>query len=335
MPAQKVRTRKQTTVTYQANSKKTENLSRGMIYRELYLRLQGQPTVTLGNNISSKTLLGDEWACVQEIKIVANGTDVIKTISGKALRWLNFFWYGNQPQITPTLGDGATANPTFDSYLILPFEMPNVRRPFDTAFDSSTVSSLTIEVTWGDSTSINADAAAWTTDPTLEVYSLESFGVNIVPTQWRIYPIQKTITATNSKLRVELTTGVMYKGFYINTTDAGVEQGDILNNVKVVSGTTVYYDLPDNLIREITRKRMGLNRNHSGAAYDDLQIGNNNSFEGNYYIDLTPAGMLTEAIDTLGFSEFHLELDVTVGAGATNLTIIPDELVPVRGNPNR
>jgi hypothetical protein len=48
-------------------------------------------------------------------------------------------------------------------------------------------------------------------------------------------------------------------------------------------------------------------------------------------VDLVTDGYLSDAIDTLGFSEFYLELDVAVGAGTTKIDILPIQITPVRG----
>lgn len=331
--AQQVRSRLQKTVDYNANGRATETLARGMVYRELYLRLTGQPTVTAVNNTAANTLRGDEWAVIDRIELIANGSDVIKSIDGNALWWLNLFLYGVPPRVTPTIGDGATANPSFDTTLILPLWMPRAIRPLDTALDSRELSSLELAVTWGDHTSINASATAFTTDPALEIYSLESFGVTGPFSTWRIFPIASTISATSTRHQITLPVGKMYRGFLINTVDGVLDQSDILNNLRVISGTTVFLDLhaQDDILQQIPMLRSGIQRGYSGAAYDDYRQGNNNDVDGWYWVDLVTDGFLTEAIDTLGFSEFLIEADVTVGAGTTVMTVYPMEIAPVRG----
>ena len=331
---QQVRTRKHTTVRYSTNNKEVEDLSRGMIIRELYLKLAGAATITAGNNTQANTQRGDEWGVVKRIDIIANGTDNIRSISGTALRWLNMFQYGAYPRVSTALGDGATANPAFASVLILPFWMPRAVRPIDTALDTRELSDLTIEITWGTFTDVNSAASAWTTEPSLTVYALESFGIKGPFSQSRIFAIEETITATNSQFKTRLPVGPMYRGFLINTTDAGVDEGDILNNLKLISGTTVFQDLPSFVIKDVFKIRNELNRSFSGAAYDDLGIGDDNSFEGWYFLDLVTDGFMSEAIDSLGFSELELEADVTVGAGATKLTYWPIQVIPVRGGAN-
>jgi len=307
----------------------SEDLSRGMVYRELQLTLAGQLTATTANNVYANVLRGDEWACVKKIEVIANGTQTIKSLSGPSLRWLNYFWFGALPEISPLLGAGG-ANPTFESTLILPFWMPRAVRPIDTCLDSRILSDLKIEVTWGDYTDINASATGFTTDPSLRVDSLEAFGIDGQFAMWRLWEIEKSITADNTQFQVQMPVGGMFRGFHIITTDAGVEQGDILNNFTWKSGTTIFADMKDNVLRSTMAARYGLSHDHNGVAYEDVFIGDNNAYVGNYHYDHVTDGMLTEAIDTAGFSEHELSLDVSVGAGATKAIIIPSQVIPIR-----
>ncbi len=335
---QQVRRRKQGNVQYQANNKESLSLSRGMIFRELYLKLTGNFTpVTAAGNTQLLTLQGDEWAVVKRIDLIANNTDVLRSISGNQLWWLNYFLFGVPPDVTPVLGDGVAVAVPFASHLILPLWMPRSLRPMDTALDARELSDLKLEITWGDEFDIQADAGgAFATEPVLEVHSLESFGAQGPFSQWRVYAIEKTITATAAQFQIQLPVGPMYRGFLMNFTDGGKDANDILNNFKIISGTTVFADVPALLLNELDRLRMSISRfwNDAAAAglYDALRRGSTyNSVEGWYFYDHVTDGYLSESIDTLGFSEFELELDVTVGAGTTKVFILPLQIVPVRG----
>lgn len=328
---QQVRTRKQETIAYSSNNKVSENLSRGMVYRELYLKLSGQLTATVGNNVYANVLRGDEWAVVKRIDVIANGTDVIKSFSGPNLRMLNYLWYGVPPKRSVALGDG-TANPAFASTLVIPFWMPRSVRPIDTALDSRELSSLTVEITWGTHTDINASATGFTTSPTVELASLESFNVTGPFSQWRMFEIEKEVTSTTNRFRIELPVGGVYRNFLISATDAGADDNAVVNNVKLVSGSTVFDNLPADILQDVQHLRQGITRGFSGTAYDDVFMGDNNDMEGYYLLDRVTDGFLTEGLDTLGFSELFLEFDVTVGGGTTNLTVIPSEIIPIRGN---
>ena len=325
-----IRQQNQKTIGFSTNNRESESLTRGSVYRELLLRLQGATTVTAGNNTAANTAKGDEWGVVKNIRIIGNSTDVIKEIDGNALWWLNYFLYGTKPPVTPTLGDGATANPAFDSTLKMPFWMPNAIRPMDTALDSRQLSDLKVEVNWGTFTDINSAATAWTTEPTLEVHSNEQLNIGGPFSQFRIFSLEKEITATNSKFQVQLPVNNVYRGFLMNFTDAGVDDNAVLNNFKIKSGSNVFADMPAEVMQQNTIMEKQLSRGFSGSAYDDLRVGDDNNFGGWYLYDHVKDGRLSDAIDTLGFSEIDLELDVTIGGGTTKAIIYPLMVIPVR-----
>lgn len=329
---QEVRRRKQRTIQYEANNKVPATMSRGMVYREVYLRLTGTLTLLASKNLQASILQGDEWAVVKRIDLVANNTDVLRSFSGNQLWWLNYFLYGVPPEITPAMG-AEGANPAFDSTLIIPLWMPRSFRSLDTALDARELSDLKLEVTWGDYEDICADATGFTVEPDLEIHSLESFNVKGPFSQWRIYAIEKEITANNAQFQVQLPVGPMYRGFLINTTDAGKDDGDVINNFKMKSGSTIYADIPEDVLDHIDRLRASVVRfwDDGGGVYDPLRRGSTyNDLDGWYFYDHVTDGFLTECIDTLGFSEFELELDVTVGGGTTKLFVLPLQVIPVR-----
>lgn len=335
--AQDVRRRYQKTIRYQANAQWSEDLGRGMVLRDLYLRLQGQPTVTALNNTQAKTGRGDAWACITKIELIVNNQQVIRSLTGNELWWLNYFMYGTPPGITASIGDGSAANPAFDVSLVLPQWMFRSIRPMDTALDTRLLSDFKIRITWGDYTSVNSSATAWTVEPTLEVCSLESSNVTGPFSLQTVYSMSKVITADDSKFQVFLPLNDIYRGFLINTTDADVDSGAILNNIKIKSGTVVFDDISSGILQGIDNVlRKGGVRSFDGASgatgkYDSLQRSSSSNIAGWYWIDLVTDGMLSEAIDTLGFSEFYLECDVSVGVGTTRMSILPIQITPVRG----
>jgi len=328
--SQIVRFRPGKTISYSSNNVESKALHRGFIIRYIQLRLQGAPTVTAGNNTQAKTLRGDEWACVRSITIRANGTDEIKRISGPNLWWHNLLWFSVPPKVTSALGDGATANPSFDSVLTIPFAIPRSRRSFDTVLDTKKLQSLDVEIQWGTFTDINGDATAWTTEPSIEITTCESHGAKVPGTQWKHYEIEQDIVASNTKLQVMLPVGPIYRGFYLAFTDAGVESNAILNNLKIVSGSTVLYDLPAHIMQRDISMRYAIPEINSGTAIIQHQRSNAGDYDGIYYLDMVTDGLMSEGIDSHGLAELFLELDVTVGGGTTKAFIVPHQIYPVR-----
>ena len=346
---QQVRRRRQVTVHYDENNVVSERLSRGMVYREIYLYLTGQVDVSAAENIKASVQQGDEWGVVKRIELVANNTDVLRSFSGNQLWWLNRFFYGVSPHITPILGDGATADPAFCSMLVLPLWMPRSIRPMDTALDARELSDLKIQITWGNALDVvdPITGPAWIAEPTLEVHSLECFNVKGPFSQQRVYNITRQVVAADPQFQVTLPVGPMYRGFIINTThDDGsgnpIDTPLCLDNFKIVSGTTVYADVPDFVLQQIDGwERTSIARPYdsglgvaNAGAYDTLRRGDTyNSVNGWYLYDHVTDGYLSESIDTLGFSEFELELNVAIAAltAPIQIHIMPIQVIPVRG----
>ena len=339
---QQVRRRPQGNIAFQANSKVSLPLSRGMIYRDIYLKYYG--TLDDATNVLATTLHGDEWGAVKRIDLIANNTDVLRSLSGNQLWWLNYFMYGNPPNVTPRIADTA-ADPPFMSFLTIPLWMFRSLRPMDTALDARELSDLKIEISWGDFDDINSAATAWIVEPVIEIHSLESFGATGPFSQQRVYAIEKSIAATAAQFQLQLPVGPMYRGFLLNFTEgAGAAIADataavpILNNFKIISGTTVFADIPAQLLNVCDRHRQGCLRAFdaqvlvpAGGVYDNLRRGQDfNNVEGWYFYDHVTDGYLSECIDTLGFSEFELELNVTAGA-ASRVFVLPIQVIPVRG----
>jgi hypothetical protein len=331
--AMNVINRRQRSAAYAANTKTVIELQRGYLYRELHLRLAGQLTVSGANNTAAKTLRGSEWAVISRLELIANGNDTIFTMSGAALRRHNFFYYGVQPRNSVQVGDGSTTNPVFDSVCIIPFTTPRVAKPIDTAIDSSSLSIFTLEVTWGSHLSINADATAFTVAPSLAIESIESWGhsPNSRFSLRRQTEIVINNTATNPRLQFNLPVNDMYFGFALCTTRGGAEVSNIINNVQLKSGQNIMLDKTSFVLRESSNLRLSQGRTYSGSAYDALFNGTANNDDGWYWYQHNPDGLLTEAIDTLGFAEFIIEFDTTYTSGTEQILLYPFQIVAARG----
>lgn len=336
---QQVRRRKQIDIQYQENSKQSERLSRGMVYREMYLNLTGQLELIGPANEPLAFMQGDEWGVVKRIDIIANNTQVIRSISGNQLWWLNQKLYGVDPILSIEMAN-LSADPKISATLVLPFWLPRSVRPLDTALDARELSDLKIEVTWGDMNSVNGDAVGWVIPPNLAVHSLECFNINRTFSQWRNYDIVQTVTASSPSFQVILPVGPMYRGFLINTTarQGGIisDNPDILQNLKIKSGTTVYADVPAFLMNHIdggTRIGLGKSLDSATGLYNGNRKGAANDSDAWYYYDHVTDGYLSESIDTLGFSEFELELDVHMPGGSdpVEIHVMPQQIIPVRG----
>lgn len=320
--SQQVRERNQGVIEYASGGTKILELGRGYFNREIRLELSGQLTCADSNNTDAKTKNGDEWACVKEIRVKANDTDIIRSISGKDLYWLNRYQYGQN--ITSGLTNGVT-NPTFKSVAFLPFWSMNSKSSFDTVMDTSRLSRFTIEIDWEPHTAINADASGWTVDPTITVNTLESYFTTqpekpVPLILQRIFKSTVSPTGVNSKYQFQLPVGVMYRGFIINTSVSGVDDPACVNSIELTSGSTVFSQKSWLMSKEIERMYLSLpeaiNRKSTSSNEKAWVM-----------MDLASDGYLTESLDAFFFSELLLKFDVTK---ACDINIYAYQLIPPR-----
>ncbi len=326
--------RKQTPLVSQGTvGQQITKLTKGMVYRQLSLELTGAPTLTAANNTQANTQMGDEWGVLTNLQIQANGSDIFRNFTGDDLFWMNWFWYTQSPAITSTLGDGATANPAFDSTLLFPFWYPQSYHPFDTIINSARFSDFQLLATFGSFTAINSAATAWTTNPQINVNSHEQ----LLPADPNQAPqlnwVQKKLSnipgGANGAYRVLLDAGVNYSRFLINvknstgTADAGsatfaTALTGLISNVKVVGGGGRVYE--DRSVAEAfqeCRVRKGLLQSVSRRS-------NSSSSNAWFELDLCPDGRLKEAMPNP--ADAYLEFNVVANC---QINVFPSIIFPV------
>ncbi len=314
-----------TAVPFVANAKQAKEITmRGMVWREMFLRLTGQLTLASADNTPALTQVGDEWALVQDITIRINGRDVFKRIDGPSLRWLQYYLYGEFPRkALGQIGDGATANASFDSTLIIPFWMPRSQHPMDFAFDTSKVSRIDIEILWGNYNNVNGDATGFTVPPSLEVLVYEVANVGGTFSRWNVFPISEVIAGATSKYQVKIPVGFLYRSFLVH------DMSNIITNWYLDSHPTEWLNMPDQVIRDV----LAIDRRNSivpgaftntwylaGATGDDIS-----HFK---YFDAAGHGSNIESIDSFGLSEFYMKFDTSA---AGSIVVYPSQLVVPRG----
>lgn len=342
---QQTMTRRQRTITINGatafGSKLTEDLGLGAMYRNIMLRLSGTLTYAAAANNAVATLgRGDEWSLIERIDIIANGGDVIRSISGFALRAMQPLLFGTPARAAAQMGDGVTASPAFDSTLIIPFWMFRSYSPMDTILDSSKLGDLRIEITVAASAGINSANGPTNVAATLDVCSYESWGVKGDFSDMRMFPISQNSVGTNPNFQVKITPTAVYRGFIINVAsgNTAVSTDDAVNctNIILQSGNNKFRDLPFAVTRDYYRavRNFNLDFIQNVAATAPITGGYLNGAKSTRYnadawtfLDLCEDGYLTEAIDALGFSELNLEFNCTA---QVQITVWPIQIFPNR-----
>lgn len=314
-------------------------LDRGQVYREILLHLTGAATVTAGNNIPANLGRAECWSLLKNIQILI-GSNVIRSFSGDELMVMNYFFLpGGFTKREATFGDGATANPAFDRTLTIPFWQPRSVNPDATLLDARAIAQLTLQVQWGTWTDINSAATAWTTQPVLEVWQRFVFpppGDNVTLrgpfATWTSAPLVTPYAAAVKNAQILLPVGDIYRGFFMNTYvgNPPVDTIGILNEFRWKSGSTVYVDIIEELLREQFAMYSGIYDVYlrDGAA---RVLSKSTAFNilAWFFWDQAHSGRLSEGIDTLGFAQMTLENDLTGQANA-NLSVHPQIIIPVR-----
>lgn len=310
---------------FAANSRVSVTMDRGMVYRELYLRLFGQLTLTAAANVVANMFPGDEWALIQDIVIRLNGNDILKRISGPALRWLNYQLYGTFPvKSQNVLGGGTIPNPFFDSTLIIPFWMPRSARPMDFALDTRNLARVDLEIQFGNFANINSQATGFSTPPFVQAYLHQVTNVTGQFSRWNILPISVTVPGAQNRFQIPIPVGYLYRAFLIN------DQASIIKNVYIESGPSQWVNLPQQVLDTV----IGQTRRGNDAS--GMLIPNTSWLVGAagdshtqfLYFDQCSDGFNAESIDTFGMSEFYLYVDTTA-SGA--IVTYPFQLVVPRG----
>lgn len=309
------------------NSRVSVTMDRGMVYREMYLRLTGAITCTAANNIVANMFPGEEWGLIQDIVVRLNGNDILKRFSGAYLRWLNYQLYGTFPlKSVNLLGNSTAANPNFDSTLVVPFWMPRSARPMDFALDTRNLARVDLEVQFGNYTNINSAATAFTTPPIVQAYLHQVTNVTGQFSRWNILPISVNSPGAQNRLQIPIPVGYLYRSFMI------YDPSNAVKNVYIESGPSQWVNLPVNVLDTV------IAQTRRGNDWLPIVIGNSQGFLGvsgdgwnNWlYFDHCSDGFNAESIDTFGMSEFYIYVD-TVNASPATITVYPFQLVVPRG----
>jgi len=362
---QSVIERSQDPIAYAANSKTTIRLGRGMLLREIRLRLTGSLTCTSANNIAANTLRGDEWGLVRSIDLIANGNDTVRSFTGNELFWINKLLYGRNPSLSPNLGPASdptgNANPTFDSTLILPLWQPQANRPMDTVLNTAKLSDLRLEITWGSHVDINASATAIAAAAAgatqsgqaeaagLTVHTLESYFNDgevmrtYKPALSRMYGIlSNSLSAVANGQRVDLPVQPLYRGFLINAynqASPAVDNPTLIRTVRLKSGPNIIREIPWTVLVEQSRARFNIQSDTTAAAVTTgaFRFGRGEKRSSSAapfawaWWDMLTDGNMNECVDSQGLSELYIEFDTKNDGDVTTAgfaRVLPMQITP-------
>lgn len=259
-------------VDFAADAPKSVNIPAGGMVNELILDLSAQPTLTAANNTAAKAERGDLWGVISKLRFAGEGALPIVDLPGEVLPMISYFFdYGIPLEPQPTFGDAATANPSLRQTLIIPQWSTRSGKPFDSALDNTAEpNGYTLTIDWGNYDDINGDATAFTTNPALNVYTLESKANDHPFLRKRRYFAQQTFAATGRQ-RLQLEPGSQYRRFLINTRDnADADATTRFNTTDLYIGGQLRQTVSESVLRQKMRLRAGLDWQANSTNIVDL-----------------------------------------------------------------
>lgn len=206
-------------------------------------------------------------------------------------------------------------------YLYIPFTSMQAYRGIDTILDSREFSTLQLRVTWGDVNdlwSTNPTAAAWDTEPAIDVMVDECFGEDLTPVHlFTQYEYEYVVDATNPARRLEMPVGNVIRHLNLIEHRDGDPVANILGKVTLQHGTEVIYEAED-----LLHMLANCYKSELAALVNGLHV-----------IDPTAMGMpasgdrLTEMIDARLMGRLDLISDLTSAGATDRLTVLVDEVV--------
>ena len=310
--------------TFVAGQLATYELPRNYSLDRLKINLTMQLSRTAGTVGAPMDVSGAQ--IIKRIEVRKNGREVLKAIDGETLWRLCQLRYGTDPHLLcATAWDGFDVQTEVDIELDmwLDFGMWRALQRLDTLLDTTWrggITTLDLVITWGQLQDVmttafdgvvSADVA-----PEVSIATEEYIDPDAVPGEYaenREYGIRKVIAATNPKEQHKFNIGNRFRSFVIKTYSDDVQRNDILNNVKIMTGS------------DVLKNRKGISLREENKLYCGLET----MPDGYYLLEFCPDGHLTRSINTLGMSDLTCEMDVTKQGTTCVIEIFPVELVKV------
>jgi len=300
----------------------------------IVVNLKAQLTLTGANNTVANTKIGDEWALLQLIEVVANGGDVIFSMTGNELFEYNANVLGIQPAITPTLGDGATANVTIDSSLIIPLWLLRGIKPLETACEAYRYTALQMRYTYGTFTDVNASASGFTSNPTVDTHvdQQEATALFVPPLKRRVARYVYDVQGANPNARFYLESGWYYSGLLIScqANGGGNDLAGNISNIKLQCGPTNLRDqngVSATRFGQMTQQiETGIFQATTGiATAAKKRISGGSNPLAWTYMNFLRDGRTSQAIGSTASQDLFLEMNI---AAACRVVILQEQLSP-------
>jgi len=330
-------------LNFTAGQTSTLELPRNYSLDKLKFRLTATLYRAAGATAGAPMDLGSIAQLISRIEVRKNGREVLKAIDFETLCRLCELRSGTPMSNRRIIsGTGAAVTTEWDGFVavttganaiefelsaVLDFGMWNAIRRNDSLLDTTWrggITTLDLVITWGQYDDIMTSAynpaaapgVAADVAPVLQISTDEYIDPDAKPGEYienREYGVRIVVTATNPKLQHRFNIGNRFRSFIIKTHSDDCQRNDILNNVKIISGSDVYKNRNSTQLRQENKSELHLETMPTGY----------------YLLEFCKDGHLSRSVNTVGLSDLTCEMDVTLQGTTCIVEIFPVELVRV------
>lgn len=282
--------------------------------RALTLYAHGQFDVT-GNNNAVATA---EPRYVTDMRLTVGGGTVLWAGDWQSLYRVNTFDYGANGVYTNNVNGAPANNVTYSSIAIIDLQEVFAKAPIDTALVSRLFSSIELRARIGGATDLQTGADGVDFD-TFQIDVSMSEVINMKQGFGRFVKkvsfVERELTTSQTEFTIPLPTGNMIKKILVRSFVDCEPVNTIINNLKVVVGGEVLYDLSGAMCRgeQLLRKQI------------------NTQPDGYHLIDFNPDIILSEGANLSKVASLgcNLILDCTFVQGTDLIRAVVTEIMPV------
>lgn len=285
---------------------------------EIELGLDGNIVVAGGAANGAATGRENPESIVDFIRIEARPAGEIFKLDARGIMFWRLFDRGRAIQGADLTGAAGTFAQLMQ--FPIPFALPSLRKPFESALNTKRFDSIDITIQCADQNRLlTGNDRTWTFsglrfNPDI---ARNLSGLPISAGQdthlLRQFQIARQINAAQSDFAIRLPGGFLYKELMVTVEDAFVLT-DGVNRALVRGGGIQPYDKFEADIKRYQRRRV------PDAAVSDTGL---------YLIDLCPSGMVSRCFDARGLSEgVELVLDVDAPVGTRFVNVYARAIIP-------
>ena len=307
-----MRQRKLDRIVYTANSIQTLDIPREHWDKKILLQLVGQ--CDTGTATPTKSPY-NPFEIIKRIEVIANGSQTIKSYSGKMLYLQNIMEHGCVPAKTETPASASQSDQSFGGALMLYLDKD--KDYIETLLPTHVLSSLQLKITWGTATDIQTDTSEGLSIDNLYIYPLVTEELNRGQSTSKIGVLKETelvkVLEASGWVEVDLPVGNVYNQIALLARNNSSASNSIISEYEIIK---------DGL--EVLRSaRFDQSRSEDLIDY---ALESTNQPTGYTVVDFDLGG--SAPINTKGWSSLKLRLNVSTAPTSTaDVTILSEELI--------